>query len=115
MVCFSKLTPSLQQQASSTRPASMDASTTQNATSSEVPVRVAEGPKLPDGVQLGEEEVTTACGSGRGGCRPFSRDIVVQLKEMWTAGMVGGGESYEEMIQLACVRTGLSSSQVKVS
>ena len=86
---------------------------TQDATSSEVPVCVTEEPQLPDGVR--EEEVTTACGSGRGSCRPFSRDIVEQLKEMWTAGMVGGGESYEEMIQLACVRTGLSSTQVKVS
>ena len=83
---------------------------------------VAEGSQPPDyidadSLQLGEDdhEVTTAFGPGRGGYRPFSREIVEQLKEMWTAGMVGGGKRYEEMIELACVRTGLSSSQVKVS
>lgn len=52
---------------------------------------------------------------GRGNCKPFSPEIVAQLKNFWSAGMVGVGEKrYGDMIKVACAKTGLTQGQVKV-
>ena len=76
-----------------------------------------------EGLQFGqdvarEEEVkeSSSQGLGRGNCKPFSSEIVAQLKALWSAGMVGvGDDRYGDLIKLACTRTGLSGDQVKVS
>ena len=63
-----------------------------------------------------EEEPDKIRGVGRGSCQPFHRDVVTQLKNFWSAGMVGvGKKKYGEMIELASIKTGLSHEQVKVS
>ena len=75
-----------------------------------------------EGLQIGqdvtrEEEVKeSSSGLGRGNCKPFSSEIVAQLKALWSAGMAGvGDDRYGDLIKLACTRTGLSGNQVKVS
>lgn len=47
------------------------------------------------------------------GC--FSTAIVETLESLSKAGMNGIGETHKDMIETACIRTGLTEDQVKVS
>ena len=44
----------------------------------------------------------------------FLDDVKAQLETYYAKGMVGIGQKYESMIELACQKTGLNDIQVKV-
>lgn len=82
----------------------------------ETEFEIAEEVEYDDNMDKEEEENEEPKGVGRGNCKPFNSKIVTELKRLWAEGMVGvGKKNYGNLIKLACTRTGLTQSQVKVS